>query len=291
MHAYELRSTPDRARNQASLSPAYHHWLLKRWGERLLAVIGLLVLSPLLLLLAAVVRWTSPGKAFYWQERSGLHGRTFQILKLRTMFQDAEQWTGAVWAMEDDPRITLVGKILRKLHLDELPQLWNIAKGEMTLVGPRPERPSIIEELTQEIPGYRWRLAVLPGVTGLAQVNLPPDQTFDCVRRKLELDLEYVFTAEPWMDIRIVACTLLKMMAMPPDWATRLLGLYRDPDEGVPFQPTAEFGSNTVAHLPVADTASHNRTAETEAAAVRPATLSHLSESLERPRSMMPSGR
>jgi hypothetical protein len=211
------------------------------------------------------------------------------------MFQDAEQWTGAVWAMEDDPRITPVGKILRKLHLDELPQLWNIAKGEMTLVGPRPERPSIIEELTQEIPGYRWRLAVLPGVTGLAQVNLPPDQTFDCVRRKLELDLEYVFTAEPWMDIRIVACTVLRMLAIPREWVTRLLGLYRDPDDGVPLRPTAEVDSRVEHHGPSTSTEidpiPYGRTAGTEPATLQPATLSHLSEGLEGPRSMMPSRR
>lgn len=180
------------------------------------------------MLLAILIRATSSGKAFLWQERVGLGGRVFRMLKLRSMFEDAEQWTGAVWALEDDPRITPVGRYLRKLHLDELPQIWNVAKGEMSFIGPRPERPSFVDTLTDQIPGYEGRLAVLPGVTGLAQVNLPPDQTNDCVRRKIELDLEYIFTAEPSLDLRIGFCTILKMIGVPRERAAKLSFIYRE---------------------------------------------------------------
>jgi lipopolysaccharide/colanic/teichoic acid biosynthesis glycosyltransferase len=172
---------------------------------------------------------SSSGKAFLWQDRVGRHGHVFQIVKLRSMKEDAEQGTGAVWASEDDPRVTPLGRYLRKLHLDELPQLWNVARGEMSFIGPRPERPEFVDELIDDVPGYECRLAVLPGVTGLAQINLPPDQTSNCVRRKIELDLEYIFTAEPSLDLRIVFCTLLKMMGAPRDWASKICHVYREP--------------------------------------------------------------
>ena len=186
--------------------------------------------SPLLAVLVVLVRTTSKGPAIYQQERVGLGGRVFRMYKLRTMVQDAEEWTGAVWAMENDPRVTHVGRILRKLHLDELVQLWNICCGEMSFVGPRPERPEIAKDLCDEIPGYEHRLTVLPGVTGLAQVNLSPDQTIDCVRRKIELDLEYIFTAEPTLDVRILGCTILKMAGVPRRLAATVLGIVRTPD-------------------------------------------------------------
>ncbi len=195
----------------------------------MLAWLGIFVLSPLLVSLIAIVRATSKGPALLWQERVGLNGQAFQIVKLRSMYEDAEQWTGAVWASEDDPRVTPVGWYLRKLHLDELPQLWNVAKGEMSFIGPRPERPEFVDEFIEQIPGYEGRLAVLPGVTGLAQVNLPPDQTSDCVRRKIELDLEYIFTAEPTLDLRIALCTVLKMLAVPREWSAKFMYIFREP--------------------------------------------------------------
>jgi lipopolysaccharide/colanic/teichoic acid biosynthesis glycosyltransferase len=231
----ELASKPDvkkpplAARNLVLFAPGYHRWFIKRWCERLLAWSSLIVVSPFLLLLALLIRASSKGQAFLWQERVGLGGRVFQIVKLRSMFEDAEQWTGAVWASEDDPRITPLGRYLRKLHLDELPQLWNVARGEMSFIGPRPERPEFVDNLIDEVPGYECRLAVLPGVTGLAQVNLPPDQTQDCVRRKIELDLEYIFTAEPSLDLRIVVCTVLKMIGIPRERAAKISHVFREP--------------------------------------------------------------
>jgi len=216
-------------RSIVSLSPTYHRWLLKRWFERSLAAAGLVVASPLLLLLIVLVRRSSPGAAIYSQDRVGLCGRAFRMFKLRSMVENAEEWTGAVWAIENDPRVTPIGNFLRKFHLDELPQLWNIACGQMSFVGPRPERPQISEGLSEEIPGYQHRLTVLPGVTGLAQVNLSPDQTVGCVRRKIELDLEYIFTAEPSLDLRILGCTSLKMLGVPRETATKLLGVTRMP--------------------------------------------------------------
>ena len=237
-------------RGRVSFLPGYHCWLLKRWFERSIAIAGLALISPLLLLLAVLVRITSKGAAFLWQERVGQGGRVFRMLKLRSMFEDAEQWTGAVWALEDDPRVTLVGHYLRTLHLDELPQLWNIAWGEMSFIGPRPERPEFVEELSEQIPGYKLRLSVLPGVTGLAQVNLPPDQTHDCVRRKIELDLEYIFTAEPTLDFRIMGCTLLKMLGVSRERATRLCWVFREPCLVLSETPTGVESADEGERLP-----------------------------------------
>jgi lipopolysaccharide/colanic/teichoic acid biosynthesis glycosyltransferase len=209
-------------------APGYHRWFVKRWCERSLAWLSVVVVGPFLLLLALLVRATSRGKAFLWQERVGLGGRVFRIVKLRSMFEDAEQWTGAVWALEDDPRITPLGRYLRKLHLDELPQIWNVARGEMSFIGPRPERPEFVDGLIDQIAGYECRLAVLPGVTGLAQINLPPDQTPDCVRRKIEFDIEYIFTAEPSLDLRIMVCTVLNMIGIPRERAAKLAYTFRE---------------------------------------------------------------
>lgn len=196
-----------------------------------MAWLSIIVLSPLILLLVLLVRATSKGPALLLQERVGLNGHVFRIVKLRSMYEDAEQWTGAVWASEDDPRVTPLGRYLRKLHLDELPQLWNVAKGEMSFIGPRPERPEFVDGLIEQIQGYEGRLAVLPGVTGLAQVNLPPDQTSDCVRRKIELDLEYIFTAEPSLDLRITVCTMLKMLGVPRERSAKLSHIFREPSK------------------------------------------------------------
>ena len=211
------------------LAPAYHTWLVKRWGERALAGIALILVGLPLLALMAAVRLTSAGDAIYRQKRLGLGGKPFEILKLRSMINDAEQKTGAVWCTPEDPRVTVIGRRLRKYHLDELPQLVNILRGEMSFIGPRPERPEMAAKLMHQVPGYAHRLAVLPGVTGLAQVNLPPDETTDCVKRKFELDMEYVFSASVSLDARLVACTVLKMLGAPPAWAARLTLVRRTP--------------------------------------------------------------
>ena len=139
----------------------------------------------------------------------------FRMYKIRTMRRDAEAHTGPVWTKTKDPRITRIGRILRKLHLDELPQLLNVMRGEMSLVGPRPERPEFVEVLAEEIPGYMDRVLVCPGVTGLAQVNLPPDTDLKSVRRKLLLDRQYVAEAGLLLDVRLFLCTLGRMCKIP----------------------------------------------------------------------------
>jgi hypothetical protein len=145
------------------------------------------------------------------------------MYKLRTMYANAESVSGPVWCVPGDSRITPLGKILRFLHLDELPQLVNIVRGEMDFVGPRPERPSFVEWLAEEIPNYRDRLQVRPGVTGLAQINLPADKTIDCVRRKLAIDRHYVKVANLGLDLRILFCTFLRMIGIRHGRAARWL--------------------------------------------------------------------
>jgi lipopolysaccharide/colanic/teichoic acid biosynthesis glycosyltransferase len=151
------------------------------WAAVILAILTL----PVLLMAMMLVRLTSPGPAIYRQTRVGLHGRLFRLLKIRTMNVDAEASTGAVWTTSlEDPRITPVGRVLRWTHIDELPQLWNVLRGEMALVGPRPERPEFTGMLAQSLPGYLERLVVRPGVTGLAQVNLPADSDVESVAQE-----------------------------------------------------------------------------------------------------------
>lgn len=209
--------------------PIHRQSWLRRRIEQVAAAMLLVMASPVLFLLAIAVRLTSPGKVFYHQTRSGIGGRDFEILKFRSMVDNAEGSTGAVWASKDDPRVTMIGYWLRKLHLDELPQLVNIVRGDMAFVGPRPERPEIIRQLEREIPGYRYRLNGLPGVTGLAQVNLDPDESIHSVKRKFELDMEYLFNAAPLLDLRIILTTLVKMTGIPKEIATAVFMVRRIP--------------------------------------------------------------
>jgi lipopolysaccharide/colanic/teichoic acid biosynthesis glycosyltransferase len=169
---------------------------------------------PLVLLAMALVRLTSRGPAIYSQTRLGKNGRPFTMYKLRTMTHDAEK-NGARWSLPGDSRVTALGRWLRKTHVDELPQLWNVLKGEMSLVGPRPERPEFVPQLEQAIVHYRKRLAVRPGVTGLAQVQLPPDSDLDSVRVKLAFDLHYARHAGVWLDLRICWATCLRLLGFP----------------------------------------------------------------------------
>jgi lipopolysaccharide/colanic/teichoic acid biosynthesis glycosyltransferase len=176
---------------------------------------GLLVASfPVLLAAAGLIRATSRGPIIYTQRRLGRGGRPFVIYKLRTMRHDCERTTGPVWATPNDPRATAVGRVLRALHLDELPQLWNVLRGEMSLIGPRPERPEIAGKLRHLVPGYDRRLAVRPGITGLAQVFLPPDSDVDGVRRKVALDRLYVARLGPGFDVKILTLTALKLCGL-----------------------------------------------------------------------------
>ena len=182
--------------------------VLKRIFDLSSALFLLLVFAPLMLLIAIAVKLDSPGPIIYRQKRLGKNGRPFTIYKFRSMRRDAEKHSGAVWAMQDDPRVTRIGRFLRATHLDELPQLFNVIKGEMSLVGPRPERPEIAKELVKEIPNYYDRLKVKPGITGLAQVRYRYDSCLKDVKNKLRYDLFYIYKANFWLDLRILFDTI-----------------------------------------------------------------------------------
>ncbi|MDA0658931.1 MAG: sugar transferase [Planctomycetota bacterium] len=202
--------------------------------ERLMGLLFLIIACPVIVMLAVCVRMTSHGPGLYRQIRVGRHGRIFTMLKIRTMTVDAESLTGPQWSRVNDPRITALGRFIRKSHLDELPQLWNVACGDMALMGPRPERPELVHILAEYVPGYLNRLAIQPGITGLAQINLPPDTDVESVRRKLVLDMEYISTATLWLDFRMFVWTILRLVGCPARLATPLLRLSRQ----VPWSPT-----------------------------------------------------
>ncbi|MFN7684200.1 MAG: undecaprenyl-phosphate glucose phosphotransferase [Oligoflexia bacterium] len=179
---------------------------LKRITDIVLSALGLLLLSPLLLLLAIAVKLSSPGPIFYRQERMGLDGETFGMLKFRSMRTDAEKESGPVWAKAADDRRTWLGSLLRSTSLDELPQLWNVLKGDMSLVGPRPERPFFVNKFRTEIPGYMLRHKVKAGITGWAQVNGWRGDT--SLTRRIECDLFYIRHWSYWLDWKILWLTL-----------------------------------------------------------------------------------
>jgi lipopolysaccharide/colanic/teichoic acid biosynthesis glycosyltransferase len=184
-----------------------------------IVALGLLVLgAPVILLAALLVRLTSRGPGFYVQTRLGRHGRPYQMYKLRTMYHECERASGPCWSPAGDPRVTPLGRFLRRSHLDELPQLVNVLRGEMSLVGPRPERPEFVPELERALPHYWERLRVRPGVTGLAQIQLPADTDLESVRRKLAYDLYYVHGRNPWLDLRILAGTAFKVLGVRFDF-------------------------------------------------------------------------
>ena len=187
---------------------------VKACGDFVLAS-GLLVLTfPMMLGCMALVRLTSSGPAVYTQTRVGRGGRIFTLYKIRTMVHECESLTGPRWSMPGDPRITKVGRLLRHLHLDELPQLLNVLKGDMSLVGPRPERPEIVKNLRQVVPGYDRRHAVKPGITGFAQVNLPPDSCIRSVKNKLVYDLFYIRHGGVRMELYVLLATLMKLCGL-----------------------------------------------------------------------------
>jgi lipopolysaccharide/colanic/teichoic acid biosynthesis glycosyltransferase len=190
----------------------------------LAALLSILAL-PVVLIAALLVKLTSRGPAFYTQTRVGQQGRLFTIYKLRTMIHNCESLTGPRWAIPGDPRITRVGWFLRVTHLDELPQLLNVLRGEMSLIGPRPERPEFVAELERALPAYWQRLQVRPGVTGLAQVQLPPDTDVNSVRRKLAHDLYYIQHLGPWLDLRLLIATAFHALGIPCHTINRLLGI------------------------------------------------------------------
>jgi lipopolysaccharide/colanic/teichoic acid biosynthesis glycosyltransferase len=187
---------------------------IKSASDFVLASLMLVPALPLLIACVVLVRLTSGGPAIYTQARVGRGGRVFTLYKIRTMYHNCEKLTGPTWSKPGDTRITPVGHVLRKLHLDELPQLFNVLKGEMSLIGPRPERPEIVAKLREQVVGYDRRHAVKPGITGFAQIHLPPDSCVRSVRNKLVYDLFYIRFRTWRMELFILLATGLKMFGL-----------------------------------------------------------------------------
>jgi len=206
----ELR--PSQLIYSGELGPRQQIMLAQMLTNMVLAGVGIIIASPLMLLTALAVRLTSSGPVLYRQVRTGLDGNPFTIYKFRSMRVDSEANTGAVWATKDDPRVTKVGKIIRKIRFDELPQLFNVLKGEMSIVGPRPERPEFVKNLTEQIPYYRQRHCVRPGITGWAQINYKYGDTLEDVITKLEYDLYYIKNLSASLDVYIILHTLKAML-------------------------------------------------------------------------------
>lgn len=181
----------------------------KRILDVFMSAFGIVLAAPVVAFTALIIKIVSPGPVFFRQERVGLGGEIFDIYKLRTMNLDAEKDTGPVWAREDDPRLIKFGKIIRKTHIDELPQLFNVLAGDMSIVGPRPERPVFVGELSKKICDYKKRLKVRPGITGLAQVRHKYDETLQDVKKKVKYDLLYIREMCFMVDIRILLRTVV----------------------------------------------------------------------------------
>ncbi|MGQ0764524.1 MAG: sugar transferase [Gemmatimonadota bacterium] len=197
---------------------------------------GLLLSLPFLVVAAVLIKLTSRGPILYSQTRVGmdrrwretlamkerrnddLGGQVYTIFKLRTMKVDAERFSGAVWAQENDPRVTRLGRFLRKYRIDEIPQLWNVIRGDMNIVGPRPERPSIAARLRRDIPDYRFRNRVKPGLTGLAQINQRYDACLEDVRMKVKWDIAYIERQSLWTDIVIMLRTVPSILLKFQGW-------------------------------------------------------------------------
>lgn len=234
----------------AVLPKAQWYLPVKAVMDRVCGLMLLVLLSPIIGVAALLVKMTSPGPAFYLQVRVGKDGRPFRIIKLRSMRQDAEAGTGAVWCKSRDARITPIGHLLRATHIDEFPQLINVVCGDMSLIGPRPERPEFVENFESTIEHYACRHLVRPGITGIAQMRLPPDSDLDSVRDKLEFDLYYVRHLNPWLDFLTLCATAIHFASsvvnacVPPgmwiptqrrvqeDWTERLNG--SQPGEAMP---------------------------------------------------------
>jgi len=220
-------------KRRSDTEPGRAYAFLKRSIDVLLSTIGLIILLPLFALVAVAIKLDSPGPILFAQERVGLNrrrhrnggppnsddrrrsdtfGRPFKIYKFRSMVADAEKSTGPVWASAQDTRVTRLGRFLRKSRIDETPQLWDVLRGDMSLVGPRPERPFFVVSLAESIPDYPMRYTALPGITGLAQVKSRYDSSVETVSRKLQYDLYYVRYGRLMLDLKIMAATV-KVMA------------------------------------------------------------------------------
>jgi Undecaprenyl-phosphate glucose phosphotransferase len=185
----------------------FNSWV-KRAIDVAVSAVALVLLALPLAIIAALVRLNSPGAILYRQERMGLDGRAFKVYKFRSMYEGAEDGTGPVWARDDDPRATAIGRWLRRFDLDELPQFWNVLKGDMSIVGPRPERPYFVEQFKHRIPQYMLRHKVKAGITGWAQVNGWRGNT--SLEKRIEYDLYYIENWSVTLDLKIMWLTLFR---------------------------------------------------------------------------------
>ena len=223
VHVNEISTFLERETGRVDLDSVNPSWLIfsdgfssgrmissafKRLFDIAASLILLALMLPVILLTAVAIKLESKGPAFYRQRRVGLFGQGFDVVKLRSMRQDAEVAGQAVWAEKNDPRITRVGNIIRKTRIDELPQCWSVLKGEMSFVGPRPERPQFVEDLEAKLPYYAERHMVKPGITGWAQINYPYGASLDDARHKLEYDLYYTKNYSPFLDLLIILQTM-----------------------------------------------------------------------------------
>jgi sugar transferase (PEP-CTERM system associated) len=218
MPVHEARTLYERITGKIPVEDLRPSWLIFNEGFRtharmialqraysfVAAAIGMVMTFPLMLLTGLAVRLSSNGPVFFRQERVGKDGRVFQLIKFRSMRADAEAASGPVWTIDNDPRATRVGRVMRKFHLDEFPQLWNVLRGDMNLVGPRPERPEFMHLLESQIPYYTHRHIVRPGITGWAQVRYNYGSTVDEQREKLRHDLYYIKNISPSLDFLIL---------------------------------------------------------------------------------------
>lgn len=222
VHVNEFSSFMERETGRVDLDTVNPSWLIfsdgfssgralsslaKRLFDILVSLILLAVTAPIIVLFAVLVKLDSRGPAFFRQVRVGLYGQNFEVIKLRSMRTDAEA-NGAQWAQKDDPRVTRLGRFIRKVRIDELPQTWTVLKGEMSFVGPRPERPEFVADLEEKFAYYAERHMVKPGITGWAQVNYPYGASIEDSRHKLEYDLYYVKNYTPFLDVLILLQTL-----------------------------------------------------------------------------------
>lgn len=222
VHVNEFSSFLERETGRVDLDTVNPSWLIfsdgfssgrvissvaKRMFDITASALLLTITAPVILLFALLVKIDSRGPAFYRQSRVGLFGQAFDVIKLRSMRTDAEA-NGAQWAEKDDPRITRIGRFIRKVRIDELPQTWSVLKGEMSFVGPRPERPQFVADLEEQLPYYAERHMVKPGITGWAQINYPYGASIEDSRHKLEYDLYYAKNYTPFLDLLIILQTL-----------------------------------------------------------------------------------
>ena len=193
------------------LMPAWEK-KVKRFFDIVISLLVLLITLPITIIVSILIKLDSEGPVFFKQERTGLNGKNFYVYKFRSMIKDAEKKSGPVWSQKNDPRVTKVGAFIRKVRIDEIPQMINVLKGEMSLVGPRPERPYFVEKLSKEFPLYKRRLKVRPGVTGWAQVKHKYDESLDDVKTKLRFDLFYIENMSLRMDFKILFRTIFVVL-------------------------------------------------------------------------------